>query len=224
MSKRIIFAFKDSSGNATSANLDASGNLKVTGGGGGGGAVTVADGDDTVEGALADAAITTNAAGTISGKLRGLVALLAQAFTLGNPLRVDPTGTTTQPVSGSVSQTPTTSGGLSISRVLSAATTNATSAKGSAGQVYGWVITNTNAAVCYVKLYNKATAPTVGTDTPVMTLAVPGNAAGAGMIAAEFTSGIAFGTGIGFAITTGAADSDTGAVAANEVLVNLLYK
>jgi hypothetical protein len=123
-----------------------------------------------------------------------------------------------------VSQTPATSGGLSISRTLSAASTNATNAKGSAGQVYGWVITNTNAAARFVKLYNKATSPTVGTDTPVMTLVIPGNANGAGQLAAEFTSGIAFSAGIGYAITTGVADSDTGAVAANEVVVNLLFK
>ena len=42
-------------------------------GGGGGGAVTIADGADVAEGALADAAVVTDAAGTISGKLRGLV-------------------------------------------------------------------------------------------------------------------------------------------------------
>ena len=42
-------------------------------GGGGGGAVTIADGADVAQGALADAAVVTDAAGTISGKLRGLV-------------------------------------------------------------------------------------------------------------------------------------------------------
>lgn len=45
----------------------------VSGGGGGGGAVTIADGADTVEGFLADAAVITDSAGTISGKMRGLV-------------------------------------------------------------------------------------------------------------------------------------------------------
>src|SRR4051794_5362725 len=39
-----------------------------------------------------------------------------------------------------------TTGGLTIYRLLSAATTNAASVKGSAGQVYGWYITNTNAS------------------------------------------------------------------------------
>jgi len=119
--------------------------------------------------------------------------------------------------------TPATSGGLSISRTLSANNTTGINAKGSAGQVYGWAITNTNAAARHVKLYNKATAPTVGSDTPVITLVVPGNTAGAGMVA-NFDKGIAFGTGIGYGITTGVADNDTGAPAANEVVVNLLYK
>lgn len=47
------------------------------GGGGGGGAATVADGADVAEGSVADAAVVTNATGTISAKLRGLVAILA---------------------------------------------------------------------------------------------------------------------------------------------------
>src|ERR1035437_5588288 len=57
--------------------LDASGNLlvNVAAGGAGGGAVTIADGDDVVEGALADAAVTTDIAGTVNAKLRGLVVI-----------------------------------------------------------------------------------------------------------------------------------------------------
>jgi hypothetical protein len=49
----------------------------LTGGTGGGGAVTVADGADVTQGAVADAANTTGTTGTISGKLRGIVQLLA---------------------------------------------------------------------------------------------------------------------------------------------------
>lgn len=131
----------------------------------------------------------------------------------------------TQPVSGTVTANlaPVTSGGLTISRVISAASTNATSAKASAGQVYGWYVSNVNAAARYLKLYNKASAPTVGTDTPVMTILIPGNTAGAGATVA-FENGIAFGTGIAYALTTGVADSDTGAVAANEIVAHVLYK
>ena len=129
-------------------------------------------------------------------------------------------GNTANTTAWLTSNTPSTSGGLSISRVVSAASTNATSAKASAGQVYGWYLSNSNAANRYFKLYNKASAPTVGTDTPVMTIMIPAGGA-ANVLGA---TGIAFGTGIAYALTTGAADSDTGAVAANEIIANVFYK
>lgn len=47
--------------------------ITSTGGGGGGGAVTIADGADVAEGATTDVALTSDANGTISAKLRGLV-------------------------------------------------------------------------------------------------------------------------------------------------------
>lgn len=126
-------------------------------------------------------------------------------------------------VIGQVGLEPRTSGGTSIHRTISAGSTNATNVKATAGQLYGLLISNTNAAVRYLKLYNLSGAPTVGTSTPVITIALPGNASGAtGMI--EFTNGIAFSTGIAFALTTGVADADTGAVAANEIVVHLFYK
>jgi hypothetical protein len=119
---------------------------------------------------------------------------------------------------------PTTSGGCTIDRTISAATTNPKSVKASAGQVYTIIAVNLNAAVRYLKLYNKASAPTVGTDVPVMTIPIPGNTAGAGIVIDTGAMGAAFATGIALAITTGVADNDTGAVAANEVIVHLLYK
>lgn len=173
-------------------------------------------------------AIVTDAAGRPQVGINGAVPVTDNGGSLTVDGTVAVTGTfwqATQPVSGTIAAnvTPATSGGHSISRVISAASTNATSAKASAGQVYGWFISNTNAAPRYLKLYNKASAPTVGTDTPAMTVLIPGNAAGAGANV-EFTNGIAFGTGIAYAITTGVADSDVGSVAANEIVINLLYK
>lgn len=109
-----------------------------------------------------------------------------------------------------------------IFRVLSGASTNATSVKASAGTLYSIMAINLNAAACFLKLYNKASAPTVGTDTPVMTIPIPGNTAGAGVVI-PLGPGADFATGIALAITTGAADSNTGAVAANEVFVNGVY-
>jgi hypothetical protein len=107
-------------------------------------------------------------------------------------------------------------------KLNSAATTNATSVKASAAKLGFALVTNTNANECYFKLYNKASAPTVGSDTPVQVWCIPGNAAGAGAVV-PIPEGLAFSTGLAFAITTGATDADTGAVAANEVIVNLGY-
>lgn len=114
------------------------------------------------------------------------------------------------------------SGGATPFRLNSAATTNATLVKASAGQVYSIVATNINAAVRYLKLYNRATAPTVGTDVPVQVYAIPGNTAGSGLVL-NIPVGMSFSLGIAFAITTGAADSDVGAVAANEIIINLAF-
>jgi hypothetical protein len=121
------------------------------------------------------------------------------------------------------SNMPRTTGGLTTASYVSAASTNATSVKASAGQVYGIAVYSTNAAARYLKLYNKASAPTVGTDTPVLRLTIPGGTAGAGLNF-EISNGAAFATGIAFALTTGAADTDTTGVALNEILVNILYK
>jgi len=116
-----------------------------------------------------------------------------------------------------------TQGGASMSKTISAASTNATNVKSSAGQLYGVQVFNTNAGARYLKVYDKATAPTIGTDVPVKVLTVPGNTAGGGLVIA-WPTGLPFTNGIGFGTTTGAPDSDTGAVAANEIVINLDYK
>jgi hypothetical protein len=91
--------------------------------------------------------------------------------------------------------------------------------KNTAGRVHGWYIANNASSIRYVKLYNKATAPTVGTDTPVMTIPIPANAAAN----IEFQTGIAFSLGVGIGAVTGIADNSTTAPTANDVIVNLLY-
>jgi hypothetical protein len=122
-----------------------------------------------------------------------------------------------------VQDNPQTSGGLSMSKLISAASVNATNVKNAAGHLYSVQVFNTNAAARYFKLYNDSGAPTVGTDTPVKVMTIPGNTAGAGLVI-NWDKGLAFGTGIAFGLTTGAADNDTGAVAAAEIVVNLDYK
>lgn len=102
----------------------------------------------------------------------------------------------------------------------SAATTNATSVKATAGRVYALVLSNQNAAARFFKLYNKASAPTVGTDIPVAVIPV---AASSSVVLELGTFGIQFGTGIAYAITGAIGDADATAVTAGDFKVNLQY-
>ena len=168
---------------------------------------------------VAGTALTENdgAAARVDSK-RAQVMVVEDATTRGQRQAVDASG------NAAVAPKPTTAGGLSIGKLISANSTNATSLKGSAGQVYTIYAHNVNAAVRYLKIYNKASSPTVGTDTPVITFPIPGNTAGNGAVLDTGGMGIAFATGIAYAVTTGVADSDTAAVAANEIVLTILYK
>lgn len=129
----------------------------------------------------------------------------------------------TQPVSGSLTSAGTTTNTPatpSPSNVNSAANTNATVVKSSAGTLYNIGASNTGGAAAFIKLYNKATAPTVGTDVPVLVLAVP---AGGNVNFGLGPMGHRFSAGIGLAITNLAADTDTTAIAASQVKVLTSY-
>lgn len=117
----------------------------------------------------------------------------------------------------------TGSTGWSVAPLVSANTINATSVKGSAGALGGWVISNRNASVRYLKIYNKATAPDPSTDTPALIVEIPGNTSGI-LSNVEFNKGIYFNLGIGYVLVTGIGTTDATAVAANELIINILYK
>jgi hypothetical protein len=107
-------------------------------------------------------------------------------------------------------------GFTSINRLLSAAaSTNATVVKNSFGRVYKIRGYNAAAAVRFLKIYNKATAPVPGTDTPVMTIAL----APSSIYDLDLGAiGIYCSLGIGFALTVNAADTDTTALTAADVV------
>lgn len=124
--------------------------------------------------------------------------------------------TATQAVSGTVTSNGGTIATPTASNINSLATTNANIVKASAGSVYNIAISNIGASPRYVKLYNKATAVTVGTDIPVLTIVVPAGALvqnNFGILGHRFT------VGIGLAITSSAIDSDTTVIGANEVKI-----
>lgn len=113
--------------------------------------------------------------------------------------------------------------GGSMFSAISAATNNSTNIKASAGTVYSIHVCNSNAAIRYLKLYNKATAPTCGTDTPVMRFPLTSGTAGF-CRDISLPVGASFSLGIGMCIVTGVGDADNTATAANEQSVNITYK
>lgn len=128
-------------------------------------------------------------------------------------------GTTTDGLQTYIKGT-ATDNGLTASKVIAAATTNATSVKASAGKIYRIDAFNSDTVGYWVKFYNKASAPTVGTDVPVATKYVP---PGGGFVI-ESTIGIPYTTGIALATTVNATDADTTAVTnANKLVINLRY-
>jgi hypothetical protein len=129
----------------------------------------------------------------------------------------------TQPVSGTV--TATVTGGTVVgvaptaSIISSAATTNGTIVKASAGTLYSVTASNTGAAVAFLKLHNSTTV-TVGTTPVALTIPIPAG----GIVSLDLgPQGMRYGTGICLSITNLAADSDTTAVALAQVKTNIAF-
>ena len=105
----------------------------------------------------------------------------------------------------------------------SAATTNGALIITGTSGLQAFYASNIGATAAFVKLYNKATAPVVGTDVPAMLIPVPaasGGVPGVATLPIGF-NGFRFALGLGIAITGGSADADTTAIAAGQVKVIL---
>lgn len=114
------------------------------------------------------------------------------------------------------------SGGASTCYLTSAATTNATNCKASAGTLYTVSVVNTTATLYYLRLYNLASAPTCSSATGfVETIPVPASTSGAGVVR-DVAVGQNFGTGIGFCLTGGGSSTDNTS-AATGVYLTMLY-
>lgn len=147
---------------------------------------------------------------TIASDSTGQIALAAGSALVGK-VGIDQT---TPGTTNAVVDTPVTSGGLSIKSASTGGT--ATSIKASAGQLYGYHLFNTTAAVAYVQIFNVASGSvTLGTTTPDISIGIPAS----GGVTVNFDKGIAFGTAISYACTTTRAGS-TGATCD----VNFFYK
>lgn len=121
---------------------------------------------------------------------------------------------------GDVSLQPRTGNGCTIFRSLDLDESEE-EVKATAGNVYGYCFHNKAATTMWLKLYNATAAnTTVGTTTPVFTMGLPAGASGN----VGFPYPVGFATAISAAVTTGIADNDTGAPAANDVSINIFYK
>lgn len=162
------------------------------------------------EGLLSDCEDSTGTPFTLSSFLTFASTYFGTSSTSASPVPVSPRPNNTG------------ANGTTAYKLISTASTNANVVKASGGNLYSIIAIGLTSTVRYLKIYSKATAPTVGTDVPLMTIPVPANTQGAG-VAIPFSMGVNFPLGIGVAITSGSADNDTGAVGAGDVIVNLTY-
>ena len=96
--------------------------------------------------------------------------------------------------------------------IVSAATTNATVCKASAGNVYGYELYNTTTTIYYLRLYNLASGPTCSSATGFIRSIpiVPASAAGgSGGQIVNFNTPVGYSTGISFCLTGLPASTDT---------------
>ena len=158
--------------------------------------------------------------GPITGGIRNdSLDSLANTTNEATPLGINERGALyTQPTAGA------NGGADALSYISAGSTEDEHAVKATAGTLYSITVTNTNAAVRYLKCENDTAANTApGTDTPEFRMAIPGATTGAG-VTTSFPMGWSFSTALTCWLVTGAADSDVAEVAANEIMVFFTYR
>jgi hypothetical protein len=107
-----------------------------------------------------------------------------------------------------------------VSHTIAAASTNAKVIKAAPGTMAGWECFNDTEYPIYVKLYDSATLPNVGVDTPKQVIPMQGQSPASNPPG----PGIAYENGIAMAIVTGLADSSNSAVIAGSCVVDIFYQ
>ncbi len=187
------------SGDYATLNLDATGNLWVSG---------------TV---LEDAAETVGGAGhSVLSVRRDTLATSAGTSGDNATFNTNSLGALyTQATAGP-------SGGSTTHYFTSAASTNSTNVKASAGNVYTLSAVNTTGTLVYLRMYNLSSAPTCSSATGfVESVPVPAATTGAGIVR-DVSVGQTYSTGIGYCLTGGGSSTDNTA-AVTGVYVTLLY-
>lgn len=144
-----------------------------------------------------------------------VTAVLGSGSALAGKVGIDQT---TPGATNAVVPTATTSGGLSVCRVVTGTTGFC---KATPGQLFHVTVQNTNVAARYLHLYNKGSAPTLSTDTPIYTIPL----ALTSVREVDVTNlGVSFSTGIAWAVTTDDIAIPTTAGTSGDAHFTLSYK
>lgn len=109
---------------------------------------------------------------------------------------------------------------MSVYSTIAVNTDNAALIRAGSGWVDSIDFYNPSAAIRYVKLYDKAAAPTAS-DTPFLRIGIP--AGGRDQLSYPSRE-LNYGAGLGVRIVTGQADNDNTAPTAGDVVINIVYR
>tara|TARA_R100000541_G_scaffold370_7_gene3144 strand:+ start:948 stop:1370 length:423 start_codon:yes stop_codon:yes gene_type:complete len=111
-------------------------------------------------------------------------------------------------------------GGVEQKMIISAATVNENFIKKSRGSFYGISLCNTAATDAFVRIFDKATIPVSGSDTPIATYCIPADSVN------NFFLPIPLGlvNGLGLNITGAATIGDSTAVGSNQIIGSVWFK
>lgn len=117
---------------------------------------------------------------------------------------------------GSVAQSAsaTVGTGTTNAKIASGAAVISTVIKASAGKLHSYRFHNNTASAKFAKFYNRTTAAAPATDVPIFTVIIPAN----GIASYLNPIGKAFATGITLYVSGGIAETDTTALAANDIV------
>lgn len=199
--------------------INQTGDLCTSGsGGGGGGAVTIANGADVTQGAIADSAWVSGS-GTEIALLKAIAG--AALSTSPSPVKIDQT---TPGTTNAVQSIAGTTGGATAYHVIAAASDNHVVIKAGAGTVYTITGTSIHTTYQYVRLYD-ATTGFNGCNSATNLKAgyiIPGATTGGGGTF-SLPVGLAFATGISICITGAFSDTDTTNATASVLSINVAY-
>ena len=118
------------------------------------------------------------------------------------------------------------SGAATPYHLIAANTNNSTLIKAGPHTIYTAQLSGVGSAPGYLKFYDKATAPTCGTDVPVKVLMIPAasTAANGGGSNVLLPVGAKVTLGLGICVVAGIADNDNTSVAATTFNINFDYQ